>query len=520
MSTSSRVLTAFVCAVAFTTTCVAQKTTSFSIVNTSDNVSNGFWDPVNIYAVDVNNDGIPDLIQDMKRMGSNNSSGVFGVSIAKGDGTFKPAVAYNYPSGVLQAPMTFGDFNGDGKVDIAVTAPGKDTLAVYLGNGDGTFQAPKLSTIPLNAGQSLSASPLVAADFNHDGKLDLAIVGSDNTNTTVYILPGNNTGTFSTSHAILTAPTALSVWGSSVHNMVLGDFDADGNADIALTTTTSNQATGDVTSTTVHVLYGEGNFLFTNTAPFNIASQIEMNSGDLNGDGRTDLFAYDIYNYRLDTLYGEKGRTFATYTQDIPHTSYSFSQYMPALSMADFNDDGRMDLVTTITIGGKIYELFFLAGTSPGQFTTQTWNVFSYSSDIADTEAVVADFNRDNKPDFALVHNWASATINTGLNKTINGNWDNCSYPSKGNAIHLCSPAGSSTSTVNFSAASNSWGQLRKMELWVDGKKLAEQHHAWEGHAYFNYRTTLAVGTHKGTIFAANVDNTLQKVQFDFTVTK
>jgi hypothetical protein len=515
----SGMITACLCAIVATATSVAQTKTSFSTVHSNDGAgTNGFWDPTNIYTADVNNDGIPDLIQDMKRSGSNNSVGVFGVSIANGDGTFKPAVAYNYPSGVLQAPMTFGDFNHDGRVDIALTAPGKKYLAVYLGNGNGTFQAPKLSTIPLSAGQSMAASPLVAADFNRDGKLDLAIVGADNTNTTVYILPGNNTGSFSTAHPIFTAPTAGSVWGSSVHNMVLGDFDVDGNADIALTTTTSNQATGDVSSTTIHVLYGEGNFTFSDTTPFHIGAQIEMNSGDLNGDGRTDLFAYDMTNDRLDTYYAQTSRTFATYTESIPHTSYNFSQYTPALSMADFNGDGRMDLVTTLTSAGNIQMMFFLADTSPGQFTTQTWNVATYKNTSDDTQAVVADFNRDNKPDFAFVGSYSSSTIYTGLDKTAGGNWGSCPYPHKGQGIALCSPGSSPGNPVNFSAAARSFGELRKMEVWVDGKKLVEQHHAWDGYAYLNFKSTLAAGTHKGTIFAADVDNKLQKLPFTFTV--
>jgi hypothetical protein len=81
-----------------------------------------------------------------------------------------------------------------------------------------------------------------------------------------------------------------------------------------------------------------------------------------------------------------------------------------------------------------------------------------------------------------------------------------------------CSPVVSSGSTVNFNATANSFGQLRKIELWVDGKKLDEQHHTWEGKAWFNYSSTLAAGTHQGTYFAADVDNTLQQYNFTFTV--
>jgi hypothetical protein len=124
VSHPNRLITAILCALALAAVCIAQTDTSFSVLQANDNTSNaGFWTPRNMYAVDVNNDGIPDLIQNTASAGATVGTGQFGVSIANGDGTFKPAVAYNYPPGILGgAPMAFGDFRGDGVLDIAMTA--------------------------------------------------------------------------------------------------------------------------------------------------------------------------------------------------------------------------------------------------------------------------------------------------------------------------------------------------------------------------------------------------------------
>jgi hypothetical protein len=526
LSYRSRIFAALLFTMAPVATCVAQSTTSFSVIPTSNNTStlNG-WTPQNIYAVDVNNDGIPDLIQDEGLASTNavySPTGTFGVTIANGDGTFKPAASVNYPPGVGFAPMAFGDFNGDGKIDIAIPIPGKNTLAIYLGNGNGTFVSPWYFNIPLSAGQTFAQfSPLVAADFNHDGKVDLAVVAADSTNTTVYVLPGAGTGVFSSAQAIFSAPTGINASNSAVGNMYVGDYDSDTNADIALIATVGSTE-GGIASTTIHVLYGGGNFSFTDTAPYNQGGPLALGSGDLNSDGYTDLYALDTDSYRLATFYGQGGRTFASYFLQLPPASYSGADFMPALAMADFNDDGRMDLVTTVVDGqaAEVYMVFFLAGSSPGQFTTQTWNITPYSSVDNGTMPVVGDFNHDNKPDFALVSTISpgASTIYTGLNTDTQGLWSNCDYPATGRGIHVCSPDVSSGAAVNFNATSHSFGSLRKMELWVDGKKVAEQHHTWEGNASFSFSSTLAAGTHQGAIFAADVDDTLQLNLFNFTV--
>ena len=140
------------------------------------------------------------------------------------------------------------------------------TIAIYLGRGDGTFVNPWYSVVPIAASQYIGG-PIVAADFNHDGKLDLAVVGIDSTSNTVYILPGAGNGLFSSADPVLTVPGEDNVSGEGIQKMLLGDFDGDQNADLAVVATTGNQATGNIATVMVHVLYGNGNFTFEDTAP-------------------------------------------------------------------------------------------------------------------------------------------------------------------------------------------------------------------------------------------------------------
>ncbi len=108
------------------------------------------------------------------------------VLLGKGDGTFAPAVAYAV--GKQPASVAVGDFNRDGKLDLAVMNSADDTVSILLGNGDGTF-APQVTYAV-----GLFPDTLAVGDFNGDGKLDLAVANQgDNT---VSVLLGNGDGTF------------------------------------------------------------------------------------------------------------------------------------------------------------------------------------------------------------------------------------------------------------------------------------------------------------------------------------
>src|SRR4029077_8007978 len=93
-------------------------------------------------------------------------SGLVSVILGNGNGTFQPALfSGNSPNGVPPDYLAVGDFNGDGKLDLATARFG--TVSVLLGNGDGTFQPAQ------NTALNFSVTSLAVGDFNADGKLDL-----------------------------------------------------------------------------------------------------------------------------------------------------------------------------------------------------------------------------------------------------------------------------------------------------------------------------------------------------------
>ena len=87
------------------------------------------------------------------------------ILLGNGDGTFRPEV--DYGAG-MTGPITTGDFNNDGKLDV-IGATGSD-VSVLLGNGDGTFG------FPVNSPAGNPVIGLAVGDFNHDGKLDVAAI--------------------------------------------------------------------------------------------------------------------------------------------------------------------------------------------------------------------------------------------------------------------------------------------------------------------------------------------------------
>jgi hypothetical protein len=488
--------------------------------------------PANIYAVDVNNDGLTDIVQD-----SGQSPSAFSVSVNNGNGTFKAPVTYMLPgSSTYPNCIAAADYNNDGNVDLAVPLVNTNQIALYLGNGDGTFQSPVLSTINLPSGYVFSSAGCAAADFNADGDIDLAAwtnygQNTDTAVTEIYVLKGEGNGSFNSSpYPALENNTSF----QPDQQLFVGDYNSDGVADIAATTSIEN-IEGGTTSTTVHVLYGNANFTFDATTPYTGNGVIIIGSGDLNSDGITDLWALtnaQSGNQQLGVFYGTASRTFDSYWIDTPAsnpvTAYPDSWYwQPQLTMADYNGDSHMDLAA-VAVNSNFdpgYMEFFLSTGQPGQFTSQVISL-PYSYPI-ESEPVAGLFSHSYlTPDATLNQspNGGSPPQNTPsyltaeLNQASSGYFGPCKYPNSGEGFNPCVGGGVTGNTVLFSTSADSFGKMRKIELWVDGKKLSEQHHTWDTHAYFDYSSTFSNGTHQATYYAADVDNHLQRYDFSFTV--
>nr|MBA3914825.1 choice-of-anchor D domain-containing protein [Terriglobales bacterium] len=211
-----------------------------------------------VAVADLNGDGNADLV-----VANNVPSGTVSVLLGLGNGLFQPQIAYG------AAPYTYSvalaDFNQDGKVDIAVN--GQDYAGILLGNGDGTFQHVALYLVREGASHSI-----LAADVNSDGIQDLAVGGSS----TVYILLGKGDGSFKMPSTAFT--------GGPVDSIVAGDFNEDGNLDFA---------TSSSIRSSFYVLLGQGDGrTFHKYLSFGTGSaKPSLSIGDFNNDGYPDLCA-------------------------------------------------------------------------------------------------------------------------------------------------------------------------------------------------------------------------------------
>ena len=202
-----------------------------------------------------------------------------GVLPGNGDGTFQPAVVgFNNPTGAVN--YIAADFNGDGKLDLAVatlTASGQNItigLDILLGNGDGTFKAPVVTTIKTAPNLNQNDALFFVDDFNADGDLDVL--------TPFGLFLGNGDGTFKAEPVPLPAtPNLINPIFTS------GDINDDGKPDILMVSTKS--APGQV-----ELLTGNGDGTFTDGGPITIASGgtiSALTAVDLNADGFPEIIA-------------------------------------------------------------------------------------------------------------------------------------------------------------------------------------------------------------------------------------
>lgn len=172
--------------------------------------------PFFVAVADLNNDGNLDLAVA-------NHGGNLAVYLGNGDGTFQAGV--NYVAGENPQSVAVGDFNGDGILDLVVTnvqnhtalgfALAYNCVSVFIGNGDGTFQP------AVNYATGTGPAVVAVGDFNSDGKLDLAV--ADRLSNDISVLLGNGDGTF---QAAMSTPTDKSPVGVTVTD-VNGDGKAD-----------------------------------------------------------------------------------------------------------------------------------------------------------------------------------------------------------------------------------------------------------------------------------------------------
>jgi hypothetical protein len=337
---------------------------------------------------DFNGDGKADLAIPT---GNPTSVSIF---LGNGDGTFVAGAVYPL-LGVGGSAAVTADLNNDGKPDLVV-AIGSGCIgdngcsAVLLGNGDGSFQSPRY----YDAGNSSSYS-IAVADLNGDAKPDVVI-----SNCSAYsgsacgafaVMLGNGDGTFKAAHT-------YSSGGVGPWTLVLGDLNHDGTADLVIANLCPSATCTNKDHGRISVLLGNGDGTFQSPVSYDSGGRtISPVLADVNHDGVTDILVANGQGaVGMGVLLGNGDGTFR------PVVTYNIGARSPAgLEVADVNGDGILDAIVLSNLTGKDSAIGVLLGTGNGTFVRQS-TPYDTGGVSAWGFVVAGDLNGDNRQDVVV----------------------------------------------------------------------------------------------------------------------
>jgi hypothetical protein len=295
------------------------------------------------------------------------------------------------------ASVAVADFNGDGKPDIAVANFDSNTISIFLNKGNGAFGNP----IPVNVNISDNLGPIAVGDFNEDGKQDLLVATISGPQATIVML-GNGDGTF-----IQQAPIPNSF---GFNQTAVVDLNHDGHLDIV-----------EVGNAFVAVALGKGDGTFGPLASLPAAGAsgpvVQVAVKDFNGDGKLDIAAVqatDVFDgfFTSGNLLFFAGNGDGTF-QNGTVTPLGLGG-LNSIAAADFNGDGKQD----VAIGGQNSSALAL-GNDDGTFGKLALVVEPIGSASGDGQALAtADFDLDGKPDLVAIDH-LSGTVILLLNSAV-----------------------------------------------------------------------------------------------------
>jgi hypothetical protein len=425
---------------------------------------------------DFNRDGKPDVA-----VGTGQ-----GVDIWTNIGSGKFTGPVSYGLSAIGASVLAADINNDGWLDLVVLSAndyssGVTQLLTLLNNGDGTFRNGTAITT------QLPPQSFALGDLNNDGKVDLVALACDYSTTTAKcqfeVLLGSGTGTFSPHQT-------LAVANAGVSGPVLADMNGDGKLDLVNTR-----------SPKVFVWPGTGSGSFstpTSFQPPGTDGVVGPVVGDFNNDARLDLAV--LQNHcGVDGCDNTSSQTVYVYKNNGSLSFSLASTLTPAgaagstLYVSDLNGDQNMDLILLNNNFRYGDYAEYLLG--KGNLTFGS----TMSGPAGNTDLVARDFNLDSRHDIA-----ASVQMGGGWVAAINTSaFTNCTPPSSANlAAKICGPANNSSvaSPVLVRASGNSPAGIQRLEVWIDGVKKYEK---WNDQMAKKF--TLAAGSHKITVVAVDL---------------
>jgi hypothetical protein len=351
----------------------------------------GGTSPTDIVTGDFNADGRPDLAT------PNLQSNDISILIGNGAGGYAAAAGSPIASGG-DGPFaaTVGDFNSDGKPDVATANLASANVSVLLGNGAGGAGPSTGSPFPSGGG---SPQALADGNFNTDGKPDLIVANAGSN--TVGLLVNNGAGSF-------TMPTGpFPSGGSTPKAATIADFNRDGKPDVAV----ANINSGALNAGRLGVLLGDGSNGLTpsvgSSFPTGGTSPRDVGVADFNGDGKPDVAIANDVSSNVSVLLGNGAGGF-TSAAGSPFSTGAVS--LVSLTIADFNLDGDPDVALVDVLS---HTVVVLQGDGSGGLATAPGSPFPVGGN---PQALTADdLDGDHRPDLAVV-NGVSGSVTVLLN--------------------------------------------------------------------------------------------------------
>ncbi len=325
---------------------------------------------------DINGDGKTDLV--IVNMGlSGTGAGLGLVTVYTGDDSGDFVVSGRFIAGDTTFSVASGDFNADGNIDLVAVNFVSNTISIGLGDGSGGFTA--IAGFPVSVGSA--PVDVVVADFNADTNDDIAVINAaDNT---LSILLGNGSGGFN-------ATPSSPVTGQQPSAMVAGDVNADGKVDILVANKNAN---------TVSVMLGDGAGGFSSAATLPTGDKPQsLVLADFNADGKKDLVIANSASATVSVLLGNGDGSFSP-----AGSPYNVGTKPIDVEVADINGNGKLDIATANFTGNSVS---ILLGDGNGGFLSARNTAMQ-----SPTSIVLHDFDNDDRTDLSVTDGSGKVSI-------------------------------------------------------------------------------------------------------------